>query len=186
MSISTVAYECPLALGDIVYPEHRDLPGLRVRQRPDQPDQREPGHGHGQRRGQPRARAAGQCQRDLLQQGLQRCRAPLVPAGQPGHLLSERRHLAGRVAAAEPADLQHHLNRPPAAAPVGQAAPVPVMHLRRQHPAAPAGQHRGPGPGRDPHPLAQVLGMFQVQARQVREQHHQQAGFPLGKLVQHN
>jgi len=176
----------PPALGDIVHPEHRDRPGLRVRQRPDQPDQRGPGHGRGQRRSQPAARTAGQRQRDLLQQGSQRCGAPLVPAGQPGHLLSERRHLAGRAAAAEPADLQRHLDRPPAAAQVGQAAPVPVMHLRRDHPAAAAGQRLGPGPGRDPHRLAQVLGMFQVQARQVREQHHQQAGFPGSKLVQHN
>jgi len=174
------------ALGDIIHSEHRDRPGLRIRQRPDQTDQREPGHGHGQRRGQPAAGAAGQRQRDLLQQGSQRCSTPLIPAGQPWHLLSERRHLAGRVAAAEPADLQHDLNRPPAAGQVGQAAPVPVVHLRRDRPAAPAGQRRRPGPGRDPHHLAQVLDMLQVQARQVREQHHQQAGFPGGELVQHN
>jgi hypothetical protein len=175
-----------LALGDIIDAQHGDRPGLRVRQGPDQPDQGEPGHGRAQRRGQPGTRAAGQRQRDLLQQPPQPRRAALIPAGQPRHLLSERGHRAGRAAAAEPADRQHHPHRPAAAGQVGQAAPVPVMHLRRDRPATRAGQLRRPGPRRDPHPAAQVLDVSKVQARQVREQHHQQAGFPGSKLVQHN
>jgi hypothetical protein len=175
-----------LALGDIIDAQHGDRPGLRVRQAPDQPDQGEPGHHGTQCRSQPGTRAAGQRQRDLLQQVLQPCRAALIPAGQPRDLLGERGYRARRVAAAEPADLQHHLHGPPAAGQVGQAAPVPVMHLRRDRPAAAAGQLRRPGPGRDPYPVAQVLDLSKVQACQVREQHHQQAGFPGGELVQHN
>jgi len=61
MSISTVAYEWPLRLAIVVDPEHRDLPGLRVRQRPDQPDQGEPGYDRPQRprpAGNPPARPA--------------------------------------------------------------------------------------------------------------------------------
>jgi hypothetical protein len=50
--------------------------------------------------------AAGQRERDPLQQPPQPCRAPLVPGGQPLHLLSERRDRAGRVVADEAADLQ--------------------------------------------------------------------------------
>jgi hypothetical protein len=175
-----------LALGDIIDAKHHDRPGLRVRQAPDQPDQGEPGHHGAERRGQPGTRAAGQRQRDLLQQVPQARRAALIPAGQPRNLLSERGHRAGRPAAAEPADRQHDPHRPPAAGQVGQAAPVPVMHLRRDRPAAPAGQRRRPGPRRDPHPATQVLDVNKLQARQVREQHHQQAGFPGSKLVQHN
>jgi hypothetical protein len=175
-----------LALGDIIDAQHGNRPGGRVRQAPDQPDQGEPGHPGAQRGGQPGTRAAGQRQRDLLQQVPQARRAALIPAGQPGDLLGERGHRACRVAAAEPAGRQHHLDRPPAAGQVGQAAPVPVMHLRRDRPAAPAGQRDRPGPRRDPHPAAQVLDVSKVQARQVREQHHQQASFPGSKLVQHN
>jgi hypothetical protein len=176
----------PLPLGDIIDAQHGDRPGLGIGQRPDQPDQREPGHRRARRGGQPGTRAAGQRQRDLLQQVPQLRGAPLVPAGQPGNLLSERGHRAGRVAAAEPAGLQHDLDRPPAAGKIGQAAPVPVVYPRRDHPAAPAGQQHRPGPGRDPHLAAQVLDANQVQAGQVREQHHQQAGFPGSELVQHN
>ena len=175
-----------LALGDIIDAQHGDRPGLRIRQRPDQPDQGEPGHGRAQRGGQPGTRAAGQRQRDLLQQIPQPGGAPLVPAGQPGNLLSERGHRACRAAAAEPAGLQHHLDRPPAAGQIGQAAAVPVMDPRRDHPAAPAGQQRRPGPRRYPHAAAQVFDVNKVQGRQVREQHHQQAGFSGSELVQHN
>ena len=32
----------------------------------------------------------------------------------------------------------------------------------------------------------QVFDVNKVQARQVREQHHQQAGFPASEFVQHN
>jgi len=175
-----------LALGDVIDAQHRDRPGLGIRQGPDQPDQGEPGHHRAQRGGQPGTRAAGQRQRDLLQQVPQLRGAPLVPGGQPGNLLSERGHRARRVAAAEPAGLQHDLHRPPGAGQVGQAPPVPVMHPGGDYPAGPAGQLRRPGPGRDPHPVSQVLDMIQVQARQMRKQHHQQAGFPGGELVQHN
>ena len=176
----------PLALGDIIDAQHGDRPGLGIGQRPDQPDQGEPGHGRARRGGQPRARAAGQRQRNPFQQAPQLCGTALVPAGQPGHLLGERGHRAGRITAAEPAGLQHHLHRPPTAGQVGQAAPVPVMHPRRDHTAAPAGQQHRPGPRRDPHLAAQVFDVNQVQARQVREQHHQQAGFPGSEFVQHN
>jgi hypothetical protein len=175
-----------LALGDIIDAQHGNRPGGRVRQGPDQPDQGEPGHGRAQRGGKPGTRAAGQRQRDLFQQVPQPGGAPLVPAGQPGDLLGERDHRACQVAAAEPAGLQHDLDRLPAAGQVGQAAPVPVMHPRRDHPAAAAGQQDRPGPGHDPHPAAQVFDVSKVQARQVREQHHQQAGFPGSKFVQHN
>jgi hypothetical protein len=136
--------------------------------------------------GQPGTRAAGQRQRDLLQQVPQLRGAPLVPAGQPGNLLSERGHRACRVAAAEPAGLQHHLDRPPAAGKIGQAAAVPVMHPRRDRPAVPAGQQHRPGPRRDPRLAAQIFDVNKVQTSQVREQHHQQAGFPGSQLVQHN
>lgn len=60
------------------------------------------------------------------------------------------------------------------------------MHLRRDRPATPAGQRGGPGPGNDPHSVAQVLDLTQLQARQMRKQQGQQAGFPGSKLVQHN
>jgi len=175
-----------LALGDVIDAEHGDRPGLGIGQAPDQPDQGEPGDDGTERGGQPGTRAAGQRQRDLLQQIPQARRAALIPAGQPRNLLSERGHRARRAAAAEPAGRQHDLDRPPAAGQVGQAAPVPVMHLRRDRPAAAAGQRDRPGSRRDPHPAAQVLDVSQVQARQVREQHHQQASFPGSKLVQHN
>jgi hypothetical protein len=169
-----------LALGDVIDAEHGDRPGLRVRQAPDQPDQGEPGNDGTERRGQPGTRAAGQCQRDLLQQAPQPRRAALIPAGQPRNLLGERGHRARRAA------LQHNLHRPPAAGKIGQAPPVPVMHPGRDLPAAAARQRGRPGPRRDPHPGAQVLDVDKVQARQVREQHHQQASFPGSKLVQHN
>jgi hypothetical protein len=171
---------------DVIDAQHADRSRLRIRQAPDQPDQGEPGHDPAQRGGQPGTRPAGQRQRDLLQQAPQLRGPPLVPAGQPGNLLSERGHRAGRVAAAEPAHLQHHLDRPPAAGKISQAAAVPVMHPRRDHPAAPAGQQRRPGSRRDPDPAAQVFDANKVQAPQVREQHHQQAGFSASEFVQHN
>ena len=175
-----------LALGDIIDAQHGDRPGLGIRQRPDQPDQGEPGHGRARRGGQPGTRPARQRQRDLLQQAPQLGGAPLVPAGQPGNLLSKRGHRARRIAAAEPAGLQHHLHRPPAAGKISQPAAVPVVHPGRDHPAAPAGQQHRPGSRRDLHPAAQVFDVNKVQARQVREQHRQQAGFPASEFVQHN
>ena len=128
-------------LGPVVDPQHRDLPDLRIRQCSDQADQCEPGDGRAQHLRQPGPCAAGQCERDPLQQAPQPCRAPLVPGGQPVHLLSERRDRAGRVVADEAADLQFNLDGPPAAGQVLQAAPVPVVHPRRRCPAVTAG-HR--------------------------------------------
>jgi len=185
MSIRTVAYEWPL-LGEIIDPEHGDLPDLRVGQRPHQPDQGETGDGRAQRPGEPGTRAAGQRKRDPLQQAPQPRRAALMPPGQPGHLLSERRHRARLVAAAEPADHQLHLHRPPAAGQILQATLIPVMHPHRWHPAATAGHRGRKGPGDDPHRAAQILHMIEIQARQVREQQAKQASFPASEFVQHN
>lgn len=186
MSISTVAYEWPFCLAKSSTPSTVTGPGLRVGQPPDQPDQGEPGHDHAQRPGQPGTRAAGQRQRDPLQQAPQPRGATLIPARQPGSLLGERGYRARRVAAAKPAGLQHDLHRPPAAGKILQAAPVPVMHPGGDHPAAPASQRGCPGPGRDLHRITQILDLIDIQACQVREQQAQQAGFPHGKLVQHN
>jgi len=78
------------------------------------------------------------------------------------------------------------LDRPPAAGQVLQAAPVPVVHPRRQCPAVTAGHRPGAGAGYDLHAAVEVLHAVQVQPAQMREQQVQQAGFPAGELVQHN
>ena len=168
-------------LGPVVDPQHRDLPDLRIRHGPDQADQREPGDG----RAQPRASrdpARGQCERDPLQQAPQPCRPPLVPGGQPLHLLSERRDRAGRVVADETADLESGLDGPPAAGQVLQAAPVPVVHP--YHSVRSHGRPPARSAGYDLHAAAQVLHAIEVQPAQMREQ--QDSGFPAGELVQHN
>ena len=87
------------------------LPDLRIRHGPDQADQCEPGDGRAQRPRQSGPGAAGQRERDPLQQAPQPDRAALVPGGQPVHLLGERRHDAGRGVADEPADLEYDLDR---------------------------------------------------------------------------
>jgi len=98
-------------LGPVIYAEHRDLADLGIGQRPDQPDQRAPGHDRAQCACQPGPRTTGQRERDPLQQAPQSDRAALVPGGQPVHLLGERRHDAGRVVADEPADPEYDLDR---------------------------------------------------------------------------
>jgi len=98
-------------LGPVIDAEHGDLADLGIGQRPDQPDQRAPGHDRAQCAGQPGPRAAGQRERDPLQQAPQSDRAALVPGGQPVHLLGERRHDAGWIVADEQVDLEHDLDR---------------------------------------------------------------------------
>jgi hypothetical protein len=75
-----------LLLGEIIDPEHGDLPGLRVGQRPHQPDQGETGYGRAQRPGEPGTRAASQRKRappsDLVRM---RYVAQLPPAPTTGH-----------------------------------------------------------------------------------------------------
>ena len=131
---------------------HRDLPDRGVGQRPHQPDQRAPGHDRAQRASQPGPGAAGQRERDPLQQAPQLRRATLMPPGQPGQLLSKGRHRARRGIAPHPPDRQLDLDRPAAAGQIPQAAPVPVMNPRRRRPAARAGQQPCARAGRDPHP----------------------------------
>ena len=173
-------------LSPVIDPQCRDLPDLHIRHGPDQADQCKPGDGRAQHPRQPGPGAAGQRERDPLEQAPQPCRAPLVPGGQPLHLLSERRDRAGRVVADEAADLQLDLDRPPAAGQVLQAAPVPVVHPRRRCPAVTAGHRLGAGAGYGLHAAVQVLHVIEVQPAQMREQQGQQAGFPAGELVQHN
>ena len=98
-------------LGPVIYAEHRDLADLGIGQRPDQPDQRAPGHDRAQCACQPGPRTTGQRERDPFQQAPQSDRAALVPGGQPVHLLGKRRHGAGRVVADEPADPEYDLDR---------------------------------------------------------------------------
>ena len=98
-------------LGPVIHAEHCDLADLGIGQRPDQPDQRAPGHDRTQYAGQPGPRTTGQRERDPFQQAPQSDRAALVPGGQPVHLLGKRRHDAGRVVADEPADLEYDLDR---------------------------------------------------------------------------
>ena len=77
-------------------------------------------------------------------------------------------------------------DRPPAAARSCRAAPVPVVHPRRQYPAVTAGHRPGAGAGYDLHAAVQVLHAIEVQPAQMREQQGQQTGFPAGELVQHD
>jgi hypothetical protein len=184
MSTRTLAYDWPRRLAQSPAPRHRDLPDLRIRHGPDQADQCEPGDDRAQHPCQPGPGAAGQRERDPLQQAPQPCRPPLVPGGQPLHLLSERRDRAGRVVADEAADLQPGQDGPPAAGQVVQAAPVPVVHPRRQRPAVTAGHRPRGGAGYDLHAAVQVLHVIEVQPAQMREQQVQRTGFPAGELVQ--
>jgi hypothetical protein len=135
---------------------------------------------------QPRPGPAGQRKRDPLQQAAQAGGAALMPLCNSGHLLGERPHRAGGLAAPEPAHLQLNLNGTPAARQVMQAAPVTVVDLRRGRPAAVTGRRPATGAGHDPHAAAQVLNLSQVQAIQVREEQGQDTGFPAGELMQHN
>jgi hypothetical protein len=165
--------------GDPGAARHRDLPDRGVGQRPHQPDQRAPGHDRAQRASQPGPGAAGQRERDPLQQAPQLRRATLMPPGQPGQLLSKGRHRARRGIAPHPPDRQLDLDRPAAAGQIPQAAPVPIMNPRRRRPAARAGQQPCARAGRDPHPVTGVLHLAEVQARQMQEQHVEQMDFPL-------
>jgi len=173
-----------LALGDIIHPEHGDLPGLRIRQRPDQQDQGEPGHDHPGRRGQPGTRAAGQRQRDPLQQDP----SPAVRAG-----TSWSAPVPARRTSPPGTSGCRRTGGPP-------ARPAPAAR-RRPDPTAGAGTDHAPGrkpprsPGRPARPsgswpelhrIAQILDMIDNQACQVREQQDQQASFSHGELVQHN
>jgi hypothetical protein len=186
MSISTVAYEWPLRLATSSTPSTLTGPvsgSGRPRTSRIKVNRDTTAPSAAASRG---TRAAGQRQRDLLQQAPQPGGAALVPGRQPGHLLGERGDRACRVTAAEPAHLQHDFHRPPATGKIVQAAPVPVMHPAGDHPAAPAGQRGCPGPGHDPHLPARILDMLQVQASKLREQQDQQAGFRASEYVQHN
>jgi hypothetical protein len=71
------------SLGPVIHAENRDLADLGIGQRPDQPDQRAPGHDRTQCAGQPGPRTTGQRERDPFQQAPQSGRAALVPGGQP-------------------------------------------------------------------------------------------------------
>jgi hypothetical protein len=173
-------------LGPVIYAEHCDRADLGIGQRPDQPDQRAPGHDRAQYAGQPGPRTAGQRERDPFQQAPQSDRAALVLGGQPVHLLGERRHDAGRVVADEPADLEYDLDRTAATGQVLKAAPVTVVDPWCRLAALRAGHRRRARARHEPDQIATVLHLVQLQAAQVGEQQVGQAGFLSGQLMLHN
>jgi hypothetical protein len=183
---STVAYDAPFALGEVVNPEDGHGADLGIREGPDQPDQGEPGDERAHHTCQPGPRAAGQRERDPLQQAPKSHRAPLVLGGQPAHLLGERRHLAGPVAADEPADLQFDLDRTAAARQIVQMAPVPVVPTCGRRGALWADSQLGAGARDDPRPVAGAFDLLEHQAVQMREQQTKQTGLVAGDRIQHN
>jgi len=173
-------------LGPVIYAEHRDLADLGIGQRPDQPDQRAPGHGRAQCACQPGPRTTGQRERDPLQQAPQSDRAALVLGGQPVHLLGERRHDAGWVVADEPADLEYDLDRTAATGQVLKTTPVTVVDPCCRLAALRTGHRRRARARHEPDQIAKVLHLVQLQAAQVGKQRVSQAGFLSGQLMPHN
>ena len=92
----------PAAQRELINTKHSHPADRRIRQRPDQAQQRRPAHRHAQRGGQPRPGPPGQGQPDRDQRCLHADAAPGVPLGQPRHLLDKRARAAVDVIAEEP------------------------------------------------------------------------------------
>ena len=87
--------------------------------------------------------------------------------GQPGYLLGERRHDAGRVVADEPADLEYDLDRTAATGQVLKATPVAVVDPCCRLAALRAGHRRRARARHEPDQIAKILHLVQLQAAQA-------------------
>lgn len=144
------AVDVPAAQREIVHPQHRHQADLRIRQRPDQPQQRAAAHRQPQRTSQPSARPPGQRQPDRLEHLPQQRAAPRMTGSQPGDLLSERPRRTPDVVAEEAPHPQRDLHPPTSNRSVSQPPLIPTVHPRRPGLAARARHLPGPRARPDP------------------------------------
>ena len=177
------AVHVPLAQREVIHPgDLRRGACRRIGQRHHQPQHGGGVHGDPEGPGQPGGGAPGQLQAEPGQHAQQRDAAPPVPLAQPCGLLGEGDRRAGRVPAAEPADLQDDQHRPATRRAVRHHPRIPAVHPRRLLTAPRAACPAGPARRRDHHRMPDVFHPVHAQPRQVREQRAQQASALLGNV----
>jgi hypothetical protein len=102
-----------------------------------------------------------------------------VRLGQPRHLLDERAGAAVDPVAKEPADRQHHLDRPARDGEIRQLAAVSAVHPGRHPTAPPTPRPPRPRMRGDHHPAADPVDPVDHHRRQMRKQN------PAAALISH-
>jgi hypothetical protein len=160
----------PPLLGEIVHPKDGDQADLRIRQGPDQPDERGSGDFDAQHLGHSGSSPAGQCQRDRFQHAAQHRSSALMPLRETGHLLSEGVHLARRVGAEETTCLKVDRQGPATTGQVMKAALVAAVHPGRPHGTGATTRLRSLGSRDDQHTVFPVCDRVDVHVVEMRKE----------------